>query len=677
MRYCDFVNVFQGSGEIDLPKPEGIAAKWFFIKAGCGNTSPAAIVPFGAMSVSPYSGGYPTGYGDHYPNSFSRPRHFEEGKKLYGFAHIQQSGTGAIGYYYNYLLVTPRYPSSPLLREPADEKAAPGYYACTLEDITCELTCSSRVALHQYTFGHEGGYAEIDLSHNDLHYPGLAPARCEVLSLRKTDGDTAAVTLRHDGIDLYFALRAKGLSVKDEKTLLCPAGEEGVLSLKVAVSLRSGEKALGFLGETGSFEETRKAAEEKWETALSKIEIETKDEKIREIFYSNLYHSLIKPADWAGESFIYPGDGPFYTDFATLWDMYKTALPLIFLLCRKEGEEIAESLLKTGEALGELPNSIGLNDEYLLHSQQARMLGAYALLTAYRYGVKLDAERMLRVIESDMFADNKKDFTVEGRTGSHTWMLDMADCAALTAAVARERGEDALAEKLEPLAAQWKKVSDPATGLLKADSNYYEGTLYNYSFRQMVKMDERMALAGGKEGFVSLLDRFFGYGAPDTVQPTDPVNEDPVREGMKLGRFEGFNHESDTEAPFSYVYAGRHDRTCEVVRAGMRYMFTTGRGGIPGNNDSGALSSYYVFMAVGLFPVAGQKTFILGSPFVDHARLRLASGKTLEITVENNAPENIYVKSVTFNGRGIKDFFLSAEEITSGGSLHFVMSREK
>ena len=71
MQFCKYVNVFQGTGETDIVSPEGLAARWFFIKAGCGNTSPAACVPFGAMSVSPYTGGYPTGYGDLMPNSHS------------------------------------------------------------------------------------------------------------------------------------------------------------------------------------------------------------------------------------------------------------------------------------------------------------------------------------------------------------------------------------------------------------------------------------------------------------------------------------------------------------------------------------------------------------------------------------------------------------------------------
>ena len=144
--------------------------------------------------------------------------------------------------------------------------------------------------------------------------------------------------------------------------------------------------------------------------------------------------------------------------------------------------------------------------------------------------------------------------------------------------------------------------------------------------------------------------------------------------GIKLGRFEGFNNESDTEAPFSYVYADRHDRVCEIIRAGMKYMFTTGRGGLPGNNDSGALSSYYVLNAIGLFPVAGQDLFIIGSPVVRGAEVALSSGNTLTIKVNGNSDENIYVKSAVFNGRELDSFRIKASELMGGGVLEFTMT---
>lgn len=673
MDYCKYVNIFHGCGEIDLPKPEGIAAKWFFIKAGCGNTNPAACLPFGAMSVSPYSGGYPTGYGDHCPNSHSRPAKTGYGKKLSGFAHIQQSGTGAIGYYYNYALTSPVYADSPSKRDPGNETARPGYYSCVLEDILCELTASKHTAFHRYTFGKDGGKVVIDLSNNGLDIPGHEKDKVFELVLTKCEHNTVTASSVIEGINVYFAVRGNTAAEIDGTKVIFEAGESRTAQIRAAISLRSADKALRYLSEGDDFDLAAKIAYEKWNKELSKVTINTESEEIKEIFYSNLYHSFIKPSDWSGESFIFDGDGAFLTDFATLWDMYKTALPLILMVNKEIGEKTVETLLSVGEELHQLPNCIGLTDRYKEFTEQARTLGSYVLMTAYRYGLKISPERMLKVIEEDIYAPNKKDFTVEGKCQSHTWMLDMADCCALAAQIADENGINA--EKLSAHSGKWISCFDPETGLLSDDSSYYEGTKYNYSFRQMVDMDKRMEIAGGKEKFVELLDRFFGYGAEDTVQPTDPHNYAPVEEGIKLGRFEGFNNESDTEAPFSYIYAGRQDRTCEIIRAGMKYMFTTGRGGLPGNNDSGALSSYYVLSALGLFPVAGQDLFLIGSPAADGGRMELFNGNILEIKVENNSDENIYVKAVSFNGRKVKDFMLPASELMKGGILEFRMDK--
>ncbi len=676
MDCCKYVNVFQGCGEIDLPKPEGIAAKWFFIKAGCGNTSPGACLPFSAMSVAPFSGGYPTGYGDHCPNSHSRPLHFEQGKGLLGFAHLQQSGTGAIGYYYNYAVVTPKYANSPERVIPQNEEAQPGYYSAVLGDIKCELTVTPRLALHRYTFGSSGGSVEIDFDNNGLNITGKKRAPVTFVEVRAESGNTVTATAEIEGVKLYFAVCADSpLSVDSKKAVLNLKEGEHTAEITVSISLRSTQRALADLVGAPGFDCARKNAYDAWNKALSAIQIEAYDDKTAEIFYSNLYHSLIKPVDRGGESFIYDGDGAFMVDLNTLWDMYKTALPLILMLYRDTSEKIVETLLLVGEKLGRIPNSLGVSDEYKQPTEQARMLGAYVLLTAYRYGISVDVERMLSVITDDLFAENKRDFTVEGRCRSHTWMLDMADACANAADVARENGLMQVYEKLRPFAAQWVKAYSAETGLLDEISIYYEGTLYNYSFRQMVEMDRRIELAGGKERFAELLDRFFGFGAPDTVQPTDPFNSKPVEQGMKLGRFEGFNNESDTEAPFSYIYAGRHDRTCEIIRAGTKYMFTTGRGGIPGNNDSGALSSYYVLAALGIFPVAGQDLFLIGSPFVKSAKMSLSSGKTLEISVQAESADDIYVKSVKFNSRELADYRLPAHELMNGGRLEFVMSK--
>ena len=674
--YCGYVNVFQGCGEIDRPKPRGIAARWFFIKAGCGNTSPAATLPFGAMSVGPFSGGYPTGYTDHMPNSHSRPRRFPGGKGLLGFAHLQQSGTGAIGYYYNYAVVTPRYASSPERRVPQSEAAAPGSYQAVLEDISCELTVSGRTALHRYTFGSPGGEAVVDFTNNGVNIPDWGRQSVYELRVRQTDETAAEAEAVIEGVKIYFAVRANAPVRVSETGLRVSAPENAPLLLWVSLSPVSLQKALARVNETPDFDTAKTQARQAWNTVLSKLRIETPDEKIKEIFYSNLYHSLVKPADWSGESFLY-GDAPFTVDLNTLWDMYKTELPLLFAVYGKEiGEKLCETLLRLCEALGFMPNSIGVSDEYKQPNGQARMLGSYALLTAYRYGLNVDPARILKNLKTDLTASDKRDFTETGRCISHTFLLDMAEICTLGADLAAELGDTDTEGFLRPFGQLWKTAYDPETGLLKSDTGYYEGTLYNYSFRQMADMDARIALAGGRERFVSLLDKFFGYGAPETVQPTDPNDYAPVEAGMKLGRFEGFNNESDTEAPYSYIYAGRQDRTCEVVRGGMKYMFTAGRGGIPGNNDTGALSSYYVFAALGLFPVAGQDLFLIGSPFVKKAEVSLFNGNTLTVEAPETDDTHICVKSARFNGRPLPEYKISARELLAGGTLTVEMKDE-
>ncbi len=674
MDLCRYVNVFQGCGEINLPKPEGIAARWFFIKAGCGNTTPAAALPFSKITAAPFSGGYPTGYGDHLPNSHSRPAHFSGGKKLLGFSHLQHSGTGAVGYYYNYAVVTPRFTDSPERVEAENEFAETGYYRVTLRGILCELTVTKSLALHRYTFPEEGGEIVVDFTNNGLKIPNREIKSVDSLTV-KADGALAQASAVIEGVPLLFAVRANTgeFTAENGKAFLkLPAGQTCV-ELAVAISAKDEETAKACALSRQDFDAARKSAYDTWNETLSKITIETDSDEIREIFYSNLYHSLVKPSDWSGESFLY-GDGAFMLDFATLWDMYKTALPLIFLLCKEEGERIAETLLKTGETLGWLPNSMGLNADCGHEAQQARMLGAYALLTAYRFGLRVDPKRMLKVIAADVFSDGKKDFTEKGRCASHTFLLDMADGCAYAAALARELNDTVTAQLLEPHADKWKIAYSKTSGLLRKNSVYYEGTLYNYSFRQTAAMSERIALADGNERFVRLLDRFFGYGQPETIQPSDPRDYRPVEQGIKLGRFEGFNNESDMEAPFSYIYAGRHDRTCEVIRAGMKYMFTTGRGGLPGNNDTGALSSYYVWCALGLFPVAGSDTVLIGSPFVKSAKIQLSSGGELEIKADYADDTHIYVKKVLFNGKEIEGFRLKAADLMRGGTIEFFMS---
>lgn len=667
--YTEKVNVFQGCGEIDLPEPQGIAATWFFLKAGCGNTVPAAALPYGKISVCAFTGGYPTGYGNHLPNSHSRPAKFEEGKKAIGFAHVHQSGTGAMGYYYNYAVAVPHYADTPRRFGFCSETAVPGYYSCKTDGIECEFTVTKNTALHRYTFAKSGGAVRFDFTNNGLDFPGCDRLRVEDTEIRRVDSHTLTAAFTAEKVRLYFAVRSDCLLGEDNEFKA-----DGVCNIRVALSLRSEEKALGFLGtDEKDFDTAKRNASEEWEKFLSRIRIEA-DGDIPEIFYSNLYHSLVKPADFGGESFIYGGDGPFVADFNTFWDMYKSQLPLVFLTDREMSVKITETIMSVCESCGRIPNSWGLTRKFEEHDSQARMLGCYTLMQAYRTGIPVDAKRMLKCIKTDLLAENKLDFTENGKCSNYSWTLDMSDCCGLAKQIAEEIGDTESAAVFEKYSGLWKTVYDADTGLMKAESEYYEGSLWNYSFRPHVSMDERIEIAGGRDAFIAKLDRFFGYGCEPVVQPTDPHDYSPVAAGAKLGRFEGFNNESDTEAPFSYIFAGRPDRTAEIIRAGMKYMFVTGRGGLPGNNDTGALSSYYVWNAFGLHPLCGFGFVLVTSPLVSSAEISLSSGNTLRIRAYGNSDRNIYVKSAKFNGNPVENSRIPLRELMNGGLLEFEMS---
>ncbi|MBO4368078.1 MAG: glycoside hydrolase family 92 protein, partial [Clostridia bacterium] len=151
-------------------------------------------------------------------------------------------------------------------------------------------------------------------------------------------------------------------------------------------------------------------------------------------------------------------------------------------------------------------------------------------------------------------------------------------------------------------------------------------------------------------------DRFFGF-----VHPEDDIS----------CCFEGFNNETDMESPYVYHFAGRHDRLSEVVDGGLTYMFTEGRGGVPGNNDSGGLCSCYLWNALGIFPVSGQDRMIIGTPRVRRARLNLANGNTFTIRKYGHG---IYVKEALFNGKRLPSLEITVHGMMAGGVLKLMMT---
>lgn len=693
------VDPFLGCEASDLPPREGLAARWFFPKAQVGNTHPGACLPFDPISVLPYSGAYPTGYGRYRENTEGQPTPRWNGYYASGFSHIHHSGPGRIRAYYNYLRVTPHCGTLHGIGKRwalADETASPGRYACGLvgTGISAELTCAPMAALHRYTFpASEVALVAVDWSLGGILEDGKRsfPSRVD---LRVTEGGAEGVVV-FEGVPLYVALSCDlpasrrgtwyandpltaGRLVLDgiERDAFRPFGcyftgavASGTqVEIRLGFSFRSLERARARLAACASgFDAAAAAATESWCEHLGRIEVEGADEDQRVQLATAHYRSCLKPALARDES-PWWGDGPYAFDFSTLWDQYKTQLPLCYLLHPAAAREIVGGLAKAAEHHGWIPVCYLLSDDLERFTNQASGLGELTLGEACQKDVGgVEWAAVLPLLERSVTSGKGAQFLAERMATPFTHHLDLCDAHAALAAAWAHHG---VALRGQPLAARarwWPAAYDLETGLLDA-TNTYEGGVWNYSFRLQHDMAGRIQLAGGEARFIELLDRFFGYTREPVTQLRLKPYGDLWHKGVGSCSFQGLNNEPDMETPYAYCWVGRHDRTCEVVREVIAKNFTVGLGGLPGNDDSGALSSWYLWSSLGLFPVAGSDLYLIASPTVPVSRWRLPGGE-LVIEAPDASAANIYVTEASWNGRPLRHCWLRHRDIAAGGTL--------
>ncbi|MFC7430758.1 MULTISPECIES: glycoside hydrolase domain-containing protein [unclassified Agrococcus] len=712
------VDPFLGTAPTSLPAPSGIAATWWWPKPQIGNTHPGATAPLGMVSACAYSGAYPTGYGRWDLATEGIPRAIRDDQVASGFTHFQQSGTGAIRKYYNYFRVTP-------LTEPldglgrrfglVDEQASPGRYAARLDNgVLAELTAGPKSVVHRYTFPqHRDARVVIDCSVGGLEIPfgETVPlrARLELVAPGVAQGEIVVEgaplavhvevrsprwrqllwydrRLMHGGSRLDFD-SIRPTTLRPFGVMWAGPTEQGdQVEVAIGFSLRGPEQARANLhadcgaDPEGRFDGRLAATEALWADALGRIEIDAPSPQRRQAFGTALYHSLVKPAFAEDESPFWPRDGDFAFDLCTMWDVYRTQLPLLTALAPDRAVALANSLIVTAEEEGNFPIGYRMARGADRFARQGSALAHTFLADLAQLGVDgIDWE--LAIVH--MLADLRRGFGEDLLRGAvaHpiTHHLDLAFGYHCTARVARLHGDRRLASELDEVAARWVDAYDGETGLVR-DSTYYEGGRWNYSFRLMHDMAGRIAIAGGDDAFVALLDRFFGFGADAVRQPGVAPSADELLAGYALGRFEGLNNEPDMDAPWAYHYAGRPDRTAEVVHAALEHQFGTGPGGLPGNDDSGGISSWYVWATLGLLPVAGQDVTLLSTPSVREAVVAMPGGPLRIETagfVEPTRDSPVqHVQSAHLNGVELPGAWLSTRSAHRGGTLRLVLGPE-
>ena len=397
-----------------------------------------------------------------------------------------------------------------------------------------------------------------------------------------------------------------------------------------------------------------------------------------------LYHSLIKPCFGDDESPFWPTSGPFAFDVCTMWDIYKTQFPLLMAIAPDRAADLLESLIRVCEEEGNFPIGYRMARGADRFFRQASALAHTALADAHALALGgLDWTWALVHMVDDLRRMYGEDFFEHGVVHPITHTLDLAYAPPLHRPGRPRRWATSASPTTWTRAAGcWVNAFDPATGLLR-DSEFYEGGKWNYSFRLLHDMRRADRPRRRRRRVRRRCSTRSSASAPAPVtQPGRRPRPAEMAAGYALNRFEGLNNEPDMEAPWAYHYAGRPDRTAEVVHAALTWQFGTGAGGLPGNDDSGGLSSWYVWASLGLFPIAGQSLFLVNAPAFARAALRVDGGEfVVETTGHRETPDRRrrdrarhrpvqYVQAATSQRPSAGRHPHRAADVHRGGVLH-------
>jgi predicted alpha-1,2-mannosidase len=464
-----------------------------------------------------------------------------------------------------------------------------------------------------------------------------------------------------------------------------------VVQIKVGLSFISTARARQNIQSEApawNFDAVRKASVDNWNQALSKIQLRGETDSKRIQFYTAMYHTMLMPSDRTGENPGWQSTEPYYDDYYTIWDTYRSSGPLLTLIAPDRQRDLIRSLIDIYRHEGYMPDGRsgnvtgrtqgGSNADIVIADAYVKGLTGIDYPTAFEAMLK-DAS----VPPADPQKEGRGgilDYNAKGyltladeRSGSRTVEYAYDDFAIAEVACGLNRLAEA--KLFAARAHNWEHLWDKDltvegfNGFLRprnpdgtwAEPNYvvrgewpdflYEGDIWTYSFFAPQDVRRLIALAGGNQMFVNRLDSIF------------------YREHFDVTNEPGFL------IPVLYNWASRPDHTAEVITELLEKAFTDQRTGIPGNDDSGAMSSWFIFHSLGFYPNAGQDIYLIGTPSFPEADITLASGKTLRILARNMDSEHInrFIQSATLNGAPLETSWFRHEQIANGGTLVFTM----
>jgi predicted alpha-1,2-mannosidase len=679
-----------------------------------GHTFPGAIVPFGAVQISPDTrlDGWEGCSGYHYSDSI-----------IYGFSHTHLSGTGCSDY--GDVLVMPFVGKPSIINTEyaskfshENEVAKPGYYAALLDkdDIKAEFTTGNRVAMHKYTFP-DGGQPKgiiIDLKHRDpVLYSCLKylPESNEIVGLRNS---RAWNEDQHLAFSIRFSERIKKVDffIDDEradvrsfiegtncKAIVYFEPKINELLINVAISgvaddMYAAQKNHAEVPDF-DFQKLYKKAEETWNEELGKIVVETDDIELKKVFYTALYHCFTSPYLFTDIDGRYRGmDGNIhkaekhevYTVFS-LWDTYRALHPLLNIIDRKRSADFIYTFIKHYEQGGMLPIW------ELAAFETWCMIGYHSvpvILDAFVKGIgDYDKEKMLEAMIHSATLDKlgRPEYAKYGYVPAHlehesvSKTLEYAYDDWCIAQFAKALGNEKVYQEYSKRSQFYKNILDP-DGFMRPKHNgawmvpfnptevnnhYTEGNSWQYSTYVPHDFTNYIKLRGGDAVVEQFLDSLF-------YTKTELSGRHQVDVTGLIGQY-AHGNEPSHHAAYLYNYVGKTWKTQELCRQIMREFYTSQPDGLIGNEDCGQMSAWYVFSTMGFYPVCpGDNQYVLGSPIFDKVTMNLENSKKLLIIAHNQSVKNIYVQSVKLNGTPYSKSYITFDDIKNGGTLEFVMN---
>ncbi|MCL5267434.1 MAG: GH92 family glycosyl hydrolase [Bacteroidetes bacterium] len=692
--------------------------------AAHGHVFPGATMPFGMVQLSPdeetTGGDWCSGY--NYSST-----------SIMGFSHTHLSGTGAMDYgdilfmpTVGKVQVVPGTSADPYegYRSPfshSTEIASPGFYSVLLQryDIRVNLTATDRCGMHKYIFPKsDSSNVIIDLQHGIGNT--CTGGWVKIVGDRWVEG----MRRSHGWADLryvYFAAefskpfrsfgtaegdvitqggrRAEGDSVKAYVSFVTKKGEAIIIRVGIsAVSLEGAKKNLAAEMPDFNFDKYRMAARRAWDRELGKIRVEGGTHAEMITFYTALYHTMIAPnifQDVDGKYFgtdhkIHTARG--FTNYTTfsLWDVFRAEFPLMTILDPKLDENFVRSLVEEYREDGFLPmwplwgnetyGMIGYPAASVIFDAYMKGLRHFNVDTAFaamKHSADLDWQGLKYYKDRGYIPADKEDASV-----SKTLEYAYEDWC--IAQMAKKLGKTDDYRKFNYRSMFYENVFDSADGFMQGkmsddrwttpfdpfafEGEYTEANAWQYIFFVPQDIGGLIKLFGGKKKFASKLDALFS--APSQVTA---IEKNYGITGM-IGQ-DAQGNEQSHHVPYLYDYAEQPWKTQHMVREIMAELYTDKPDGLCGNDDCGQMSAWYVFSAMGFYPVTpGQNTYAIGSPLFRKIMIRLGDGKRFVIEANRASDEYKYIQSATLDGKAYDHAYLTQSDVADGSVLHLVMS---